>query len=79
MRFQRSLGFENGGAPAPFVTSTGEAPGRNRLEVVLDRATLVYDTREDVILIEETSIPDHRGHSKRNKAFQKPKTATAPI
>jgi len=66
------LRFENG-ATGTFVTSTGEAPGRNRLEVVLDRATLVYDTREDVILIEETSIPISEA-IQRNKAFQKPKT-----
>ncbi|MDG1113137.1 MAG: Gfo/Idh/MocA family oxidoreductase [Pseudomonadales bacterium] len=66
------LGFE-GGVTGTFVTSTGEAPGRNRLEVVLDRATLVYDTREDVILIEETSIPISEA-IQNNKAFQKPKT-----
>ena len=66
------LGFE-GGVTGTFVTSTGEAPGRNRLEVVLDRATLVYDTREDVILIEETSIPISEA-VQNNKAFQKPKT-----
>jgi predicted dehydrogenase len=66
------LSFENG-ATGTFVTSTGEAPGRNRLEVVLDRASLVYDTREDVILIEETSIPISEA-IQRNKAFQKPKT-----
>jgi predicted dehydrogenase len=66
------LGFE-GGVTGTFVTSTGEAPGRNRLEVVLDRATLVYDTREDVILIEETSIPITEA-IQNNKAFQKPKT-----
>ena len=66
------LGFE-GDVTGTFVTSTGEAPGRNRLEVVLDRATLVYDTREDVILIEETSIPITEA-IQNNKAFQKPKT-----
>ncbi len=66
------LGFE-GGVTGTFVTSTGEAPGRNRLEVVLDRATLVYDTREDVILIEETSVPISEA-IQHNKAFQKPKT-----
>ena len=66
------LGFE-GDVTGTFVTSTGEAPGRNRLEVVLDRATLVYDTREDVILIEETSVPITEA-IQNNKAFQKPKT-----
>ena len=66
------LGYE-GDVTGTFVASTGEAPGRNRLEVVLDRATLVYDTREDVILIEETSIPITEA-IQNNKAFQKPKT-----
>ena len=66
------LGFKSG-ATGTFVTSTGEAPGRNRLEVVLDRATLVYDTREDVILIEETSLPISEA-IQNNKAFQKPET-----
>lgn len=65
------LTFDSG-ATGVFVTSTGEAPGGNRLEVVLDRATLVYDTKDGELQITETEVAVSDA-IKTNKAFQKPK------
>src|SRR5271165_799271 len=39
------LKFENG-ATAVFITSTGEAPGTNRLEIAAERGQLVYENDE---------------------------------
>ena len=60
------------GATGVFVTSTGEAPGVNRLEIVFESATLVYDTKLKNIEIAELEIP--LGEAiEHNKAFQKPR------
>jgi predicted dehydrogenase len=39
------MNFENG-ATAVFITSTGEAPGTNRLEIAAERGRLVYENDE---------------------------------
>jgi predicted dehydrogenase len=39
------MNFENG-ATAVFITSTGEAPGTNRLEIAAERGRLVYEDDE---------------------------------
>ncbi|MFN3683672.1 MAG: Gfo/Idh/MocA family oxidoreductase, partial [Fimbriimonadaceae bacterium] len=43
------------GATGVFVTSTGEAPGTNRLEIVGDRGKLVYETGR--IVFDRTEVP----------------------
>ncbi len=40
------------GATGVFITSTGDAPGTNRLEIVMDGATIIGEDRDKVTLIE---------------------------
>ncbi|MBQ7548718.1 MAG: TIM barrel protein [Clostridia bacterium] len=40
------------GATGVFVTTTGDFPGTNRLEITMDRAKLVCENGEDITLIE---------------------------
>lgn len=49
--------FENG-ATGVFITSTGDAPGTNRLEVVLEGGTLICDGNTLTLEKLETSIPE---------------------
>ena len=49
--------FENG-ATGVFITSTGDAPGTNRLEVVLEGGTLICDGKTLTLEKLETSIPE---------------------
>lgn len=46
--------YANGGTGV-FVTTTGETPGTNRLEVVGDRGKLVYEN--DTIIFNRTTVP----------------------
>ena len=43
--------YENG-AIGVFITSTGDAPGTNRLEIVMDGATIISEDRDKVTLVE---------------------------
>ncbi len=43
------------GAVGTFATTTGEAPGVSRLEVVGDKATLIYDGGETITLFENAT------------------------
>ena len=49
--------FENG-ATGVFITSTGDAPGTNRLEVVLDGGTLICDGKKLTLEKLETPISE---------------------
>lgn len=46
------------GATGVFVTTTGEAPGTNRLEVVGDRGKLVYENGKITVVRTERSVSD---------------------
>ena len=48
------------GATGVFVTSTGDYPGSNRLEITMDKAKLVCEKGEKITLIElEESLPEN--------------------
>jgi predicted dehydrogenase len=48
------------GATGVFVTSTGDYPGSNRLEITMDKAKLVCEKGEKITLIElDESLPEN--------------------
>ena len=61
------------GATGVFTTSTGEAPGINRLEIAAERGLLVYDTADGKItfLQNDTTVTEA---IRDNGPFEKPKT-----
>lgn len=66
------LNFEQG-ATGVFTTTTGEAPGINRLEIAFDEGLVIYDSRDDFI----TSIRNEKSVTqaiRENAAFEKPAT-----
>lgn len=65
------------GATGVFVTSTGEAPGTNRLEIAGDRGKLVYEN--DVITLTENEVPTSEFQRTTADAFSAPKTTTTEI
>ncbi len=50
------LKFSNG-AEGLFISTTGEAPGLNRLEIAAENGLLVYDTSDDHMLFRKNEIP----------------------
>ncbi len=50
------LEFDNG-ATGTFVTSTGQTPGINRLEIVGDQGTLIYDADHPGLTFLRTQVP----------------------
>lgn len=58
------------GTTATFLTSTGESPGTNRLEVATDRGRLVYEN--DRILFTRTEIPVPEFSRTTDQAFGSP-------
>jgi predicted dehydrogenase len=60
------LEFPNG-STGVFVTSTGEAPGTNRLEIVGDRGKLVYESGK--IVFERTEVSVRRFRATTPHAF----------
>ena len=62
-----------GGATGVFTTTTGEAPGINRLEIAFDEGLVIYDSQEDFITItrNEKSVTLA---IQENAAFEKPAT-----
>ncbi|MEJ6683528.1 MAG: Gfo/Idh/MocA family oxidoreductase, partial [SAR86 cluster bacterium] len=61
------------GATGVFTTTTGEAPGINRLEIAADRGLLVYDTAEGKITFLKNDITVTQA-IKDNGPFEKPKS-----
>ncbi len=61
------------GATGVFTTTTGEAPGINRLEIAADRGLLVYDTAEGKITLLKNDITVTQA-IKDNGPFEKPKS-----
>jgi predicted dehydrogenase len=60
------------GKSAVFITSTGEAPGTNRLEITAERGRLVYEN--DRISFTRNEIPMTEFSRTTNQAFSSPET-----
>ncbi|MFP6806193.1 MAG: Gfo/Idh/MocA family oxidoreductase [Pseudomonadales bacterium] len=71
------LEYENG-ATGVFTTTTGEAPGTNRLEIATDNSLLIYDTQDEFFTItwNDKSVTDAINE---NPGFQKPGTRKEQI
>lgn len=65
------------GATGVFVTTTGEAPGTNRLEIVGDRGKVVYEDGKITFTRTEVSVKEFRSTSKAS--FDNPATWTCDI
>ncbi len=65
------------GCTGVFITTTGEAPGANRLEVVGDLGTVVIEHGKVTWRKCETSVSEHSRTS--SKGFEKPSTETVPV
>lgn len=63
--------FENG-ATGVFITTTGEAPGTNRLEVACDRGKVLIEDDKLTFIRTEQSVPEHC--SSAEDRFAKPAT-----
>lgn len=62
--------YENG-TTGQYITSTGEAPGTNRLEIACDMGRLIVDGRNTLIF--DRNVVSEREHNKINTApFAKP-------
>lgn len=66
------------GATGVFITTTGDYPGTNRLEITLDKAKIIVDKAEKITLIElNNSIVDSiKGD---NKGFAKIQSQEVPV
>ena len=62
------------GAHATFTTSTGEAPGTNRLEIAGERGRIVYEN--DKITFEKNAVPMTEFSRTTREAFGKPAVTT---
>ena len=71
------LEFDNG-ATGTFITSTGQSPGINRLEIVGDKATLIFENGQPITLLEnETPV---RQFCRQSEArFASPKVTRSAI
>jgi predicted dehydrogenase len=67
-----------GGATGVFTTTTGEAPGCNRLEVATDRGLMVYDARNRYLEVvrNEKTVSDAIA---TNRGFEKPATVKEKV
>jgi predicted dehydrogenase len=65
------------GAHATFITSTGEAPGTNRLEVAAERGRLVYE--DDKITLLRNDVPMGEFSRTSPEAFGKPAVTTVDL
>ncbi|MCH2061122.1 MAG: Gfo/Idh/MocA family oxidoreductase [Verrucomicrobiales bacterium] len=65
------------GSNATFITSTGEAPGINRLEVIAERGTLTVD--EGIIRWEQNDIDASTFSDTAESGFAKPETKLVEI
>jgi predicted dehydrogenase len=70
------LEYENG-ASGIFTTTTGEAPGSNRLEIAADNGLLIYDTRDKFFTLLKNdksvtlAIAENRGFEKPSVTKEK--------
>lgn len=68
-----------GGTTGVFVTSTGEAPGTNRLEVVGDLGKIVLDSAGLVFTRNETSMMEFVKHSPERYTMPKTTSELVPV
>ena len=61
--------FANG-ATGVFITSTGEAPGTNRLEIAAERGRLVYEN--DTLSFTRNEVPMSECSKSSTQAFARP-------
>jgi predicted dehydrogenase len=66
-----------GGAHATFITSTGEAPGTNRLEIAAERGRVVFE--DDKITWLRNAVPAGEFSRTSPEAFGRPATETVPV
>lgn len=66
-----TMSFANG-ATGVFITSTGEAPGTNRLEITAERGKLVYE--EDKITFQRNETPMGEFSRTTTQSFARPAT-----
>ena len=52
------------GATGTFITSTGDCPGTNRLEITLDRAKIVEEGGKIKMFVLDEPLPDHLKNAK---------------
>ena len=67
-----------GGASGVFTTSTGEAPGINRLEIAAEKGLLTYDSQDDHMRWLRNDKTVTRAIAE-NAGFEKPKFVTEVI
>ncbi len=65
------------GMTATFITSTGEAPGTNRLEIAAERGRIVYE--DDKITYTRNEVPMSEFSKTSPEAFGRPKTENVPV
>lgn len=66
-----------GGAHATFITSTGEAPGTNRLEIAAEGGRIVYES--DRLVWQRNAMPMSQFSQTTNERFGRPASETVPI
>jgi predicted dehydrogenase len=66
-----------GGAHATFVTSTGEAPGTNRLEIAAEKGRVVIE--RDRIVFTQNEVPTSVFSAKTKEPFSAPPTKEVAI
>lgn len=64
------LGYENG-TQGVFVTTTGEAPGTNRLEVAGDKGKLIYENGGD-LYFHQNRVPTQKYSKETDSGFGRP-------
>lgn len=68
--------FENG-ATGVFITSTGDAPGNNRLEILTDKGRIISD--DEVLIYDELEMPEPEFQKVAVYGFASPKHTRIPV
>ncbi len=66
-----------GGATGAFISSTGEAPGSNRLEIAGTKARLILE--HDRLVVTRNLVPSDEWSTTSTVGFKKPETVTEEI
>jgi predicted dehydrogenase len=65
------------GATGTFITTTGDAPGTNRFEIVLDGGTLICDGNS--LILKKLDVPEPEFSKTNTVAFASPKVDTITV
>ena len=65
------------GATGTFITTTGDAPGTNRFEIVLDGGTLICDGNS--LILRKLEMPEPEFSKTNTNAFGSPKVETITV